>query len=116
MAGSELDRPLYVAKADLFKALAHPARIRILELLVERDRPVSELLAAIDVEASSLSQHLAVLKRTGLVDSRRTGNSVTYELADSSIATFLAAARGVLTSTLGRVRQTLEDLEGDASS
>ncbi len=116
MTNAERDRPLYVAKADLFKALAHPARIRILELLVERERPVSELLAEIDVEASSLSQHLAVLKRTGLVDSRRTGNSVTYVLADSSIATFLAAARAVLTSTLGRIRQTLENLEGDAPS
>jgi ArsR family transcriptional regulator, arsenate/arsenite/antimonite-responsive transcriptional repressor len=116
MPFSTLDRPLYVAKADLFKAMGHPARIRILELLVVEDRLVSDLLREIEVEPSSLSQHLTVLKHSGLVDSRRSGNSVTYTLADASIAAFLLAARAVLASTLNRVRLTLDDLDGVAAS
>jgi ArsR family transcriptional regulator len=115
MAISEIDQPLYVVKAELFKSLGHPARIRILELLVEANQPVSQLLAQTGLEPSSLSQHLAILKSTGLVESSRKGNSVTYRVTDPSISAFLLAARSVLVSTLGRVRQTLEDLEGPGS-
>jgi ArsR family transcriptional regulator len=112
VAASEIDQPLYVAKAELFRALGHPARIRILELLVEADQPVSQLLLQTGLEPSSLSQHLAILKNTGLVESSRKGNAVTYKVTDPSIGAFLLAARSVLVSTLGRARQTLEDLEG----
>ena len=112
MAASEIDQPLYVAKAELFRALGHPARIRILELLVETDQPVSQLLLQTGLEPSSLSQHLAILKNTGLVESSRKANAVTYKVTDPSIGAFLLAARSVLVSTLGRARQTLEDLEG----
>ena len=55
--------PLYEAKAEFFKTLGHPARIRILELLSERDHAVHELLERIDIEPSNLSQQLAVLRR-----------------------------------------------------
>ena len=58
--------PLYEAKAELFKALAHPARIRVLELLSVRDHAVHELLSEISLEPPSLSQQLAVLRRMGL--------------------------------------------------
>jgi len=106
-----LGQPVYEAKAELFKSLGHPVRIRVLELLAAGERPVSDLLAETGVEASTLSQHLAVLKRSGLVDSTRKANSVTYRLADPVVTDFLAAARAVLAATLGRARQTLEDLE-----
>ncbi|MGA7835315.1 MAG: metalloregulator ArsR/SmtB family transcription factor [Acidimicrobiales bacterium] len=106
------DKPLYVAKAELFKSLGHPTRVRILELLVEGELSVSSLLAATGIEPSSLSQHLNVVKHTGLVQSSRVGNVVTYRVTDPSVGLFLAAARAVLASTLGRARQTLEDLVG----
>jgi ArsR family transcriptional regulator len=112
---STLDQPVYAAKAELFRALGHPARIRVLELLVLGEQPVSRLLAETGLEPSSLSQHLAVVKRTGLVESSRAGNTVTYRLADPSVGAFLAAARQVLAATLGRARQTLEELEGSSS-
>ncbi len=111
MPFSSLNQPLYAAKADLFRALGHPARIRILELLVEDERPVSGLLAETGLEPSTLSQHLAVIKRTGLVESSRKGNVVTYRVIDPSVEQFLAAARNVLAATLGRTRRSLEDLE-----
>lgn len=113
---STLDQPVYAAKADLFRALGHPARIRILELLVESEQPVSALLAETGLEPSTLSQHLAVIKRTGLVESSRKANAVTYRVTDPSVARFLEAARTVLAATLGRARQTLEELEGPAGS
>ena len=65
--------PLYQAKAEFFRTLGHPARIRVLELLSERDHAVHELLAAIEIEPSNLSQQLAVLRRAGLVAQRREG-------------------------------------------
>ncbi len=112
---STLGQPVYAAKADLFRALGHPARIRILELLVDGEQPVSDLLADMGLEPSTLSQHLAVLKRIGLVESSRKGNAVTYRLADASVEQFLAAARTVLASTLGKARTALEELEGTGS-
>ena len=63
-----MTKPLYEAKAEFFRTLGHPARIRVLELLCERDHAVHELLAEIDIEPSNLSHQLAVLRRTGLVD------------------------------------------------
>ncbi len=109
---SMLDQPVYAAKADLFKALGHASRIRILELLVEGDQPVTRLLVETKLEPSTLSQHLAILKRIGLVESSRSGNAVTYRLTDSSVGEFLGVARTVLASTLVRARRALEGLEG----
>ena len=88
-----IDRPLYEIKAELFKALGHPARIRILELLAAGEVPVRDLLADTGMEASHLSQHLAVLRRAGVVASRREGNAVYYRTAHSSVDSLLAAAR-----------------------
>ena len=111
MDAPQIDQPLYVAKAQLFRSLSHPVRIRILELLVTGEMPVSALRDEIDVEASSLSQHLNVLKQSGLVVSRRRANAVTYEITESAVAEFLASARRVLASTMGRTRSALEHLE-----
>jgi DNA-binding transcriptional ArsR family regulator len=88
--------PLYQAKAEFFRTLGHPARIRVLELLAEGDLAVHELRAAIDIEASSLSQQLAVLRLAGLVTQRRTGGEVIYTLALPAVRDLLAAARAIL--------------------
>ena len=96
----------------MFRALGHPARIRILELLVESNQSVGNLLADTGLAPSTLSQHLAVMKRSGLVESSRKRNAVTYRVSDPSVGAFLMAARSVLASTLGRVMQTLDALEG----
>ncbi|MBO0900151.1 winged helix-turn-helix transcriptional regulator [Cellulomonas sp. zg-ZUI222] len=104
-----VDRPLADVKADLFKALAHPVRVRTLELLVVRDRQVSELLAELGLEASHLSQHLAVLRRAGVVTAHRTGNAVHYALALPAVAEMLSAARDVLVDAATRHRDRLEE-------
>jgi ArsR family transcriptional regulator len=92
--------PLYQAKAELFRTLGHPIRIRILELLQDGPKAVSELLVEIEVEASSLSQQLAVLRRAGIVVATRKGTSVVYQLAASDVAELMRAARRFLTEVL----------------
>lgn len=90
--------PLYQAKAELFRTLGHPVRIRVLELLLEGPRPVRELLGEIDVESSNLSQQLAVLRRAGLVSSSRDGSTVLYTLATADVAQLLLYGRRILAS------------------
>lgn len=88
--------PLYQAKAELFRTLGHPARIRVLELLAEHDRPVHDLLARIAIEPSNLSQQLAVLRTAGLVSQRREGNEVIYALSVPEVAALLQAGRTLI--------------------
>ena len=102
--------PLYQAKAEFFKTLGHPARIRVLELLAERDRSVGELLPEIGIESSNLSQQLGVLRRAGVVTARKDGNAVIYSIASPDIAELLAVARKVLTTVLSDRVAVLEDL------
>lgn len=88
--------PLYQAKAEFFKTLGHPGRIRILELLSERDHAVHELLDAIPVEPSSLSQQLAILRHSSLVLSRREGGEVIYSVSAPEVRELLLVARRIL--------------------
>jgi ArsR family transcriptional regulator len=107
---SPAQAPLYDIKANLFKALAHPARIRILELLSaapDSAAPVSFLLAETGLEASHLSQHLATLRRHKVVTSVRSANAVTYRLAHPKIAELLAIARTFLLDTLADTSEQL---------
>lgn len=113
MADSVLDgpeRPLYEIKANLFKALAHPARIRVLEILSTNSSPtpVSAILAESDIEPTLLSQHLAVLKRHHVVTGQRVGNAVFYRLAHPKIAELLVIARTFLVDNLGAQRDRLD--------
>jgi len=104
------ERPLYEIKANLFKALAHPARIRVLEILSANDRrtAVSEILDGTGLEPTLLSQHLAQLKRHQVVRAERVGNAVYYELAHPSISELLVIARRFLADTLRAQQQQLE--------
>lgn len=108
--------PLYQMKAELFKTLSHPTRIRVLELLSEREHSVGELLREIDVEASNLSQQLAVLRRAGLVTTRKEGSTVYYSLISDQIADLMAVARSILTSVLSEQAEVLSTLRSDARS
>ncbi|MBC3992874.1 helix-turn-helix transcriptional regulator [Streptomyces sp. AC563] len=102
--------PLYQAKAEFFRMLGHPVRIRVLELLRDGPLPVRELLAAIEVEPSALSQQLAVLRRSGIVTSRRDGSTVVYALAGGDVADLMRAARRVLTEMLAGRHELLDVL------
>jgi ArsR family transcriptional regulator len=102
--------PLYQAKAEFFRMLGHPVRIRVLELLQDGPMPVRELLAAIEVEPSSLSQQLAVLRRSGIVTSRREGSTVVYALASGDVADLMRVARRILSDVLAGQKELLAQL------
>ena len=103
-------KPLYEIKANLFKALSHPARIRVLEILSTSGRPtgVGEILAETGIEPTLLSQHLAVLKRHRVVRAERIGNAVYYELAHPSVSQLLIIARLFLADTPRDQQQQLD--------
>lgn len=97
MPFGDAQRPLYEIKANLFKGLAHPYRIRILEILSSTpETSVSEMIAETGLEASHLSQHLAVLRRYRLVRSERRASVVYYRLAFPEVAELLRVARRLL--------------------
>ncbi|MEU3063884.1 metalloregulator ArsR/SmtB family transcription factor [Streptomyces subrutilus] len=102
--------PLYQAKAEFFRMLGHPVRIRVLELLQSGPMPVRDLLAEIDIEASNLSQQLGVLRRAGIVVSLRDGSTVSYALAGGDVADLLRAARRILTELLAGQSELLAEL------
>ncbi len=115
------DRPaLHEVKAELFRALGHPLRVRVLELLSGTDKrldftesTVSALLHETGIEPSTLSTHLAVLRRAGVVQTRREGTTIFYRLADPSVQELLVAARTFLYGTLSRNSGLIADLEQD---
>ncbi|MFF0789131.1 ArsR/SmtB family transcription factor [Streptomyces spiralis] len=102
--------PLYQAKAEFFRMLGHPVRIRVLELLQDGPTPVRDLLTAVKVEPSSLSQQLAVLRRSGIVTSRREGSTVIYALAGGDVADLMRCARRILTEMLTGRHELLAEL------
>ena len=89
--------PLYQAKAEFFRMLGYPVRIRVLELLQGGPMPVRGLLAAVEAEPSGLSRQLGVLRRSGIVASARDGSTVGYQLAGGDVAELMKAARRILT-------------------
>lgn len=107
-----MSRPLYQLKAEFFKTLGHPARIRVLELLSQREHAVAEMLPEVGIEAANLSQQLAVLRRAGLVVTRKEGSTVFYALTSPHVAELLAVARTILTTVLSGQVELLEDLRG----
>ncbi|MFF9060714.1 ArsR/SmtB family transcription factor [Streptomyces sp. NPDC101213] len=105
--------PLYQAKAEFFRMLGHPVRIRVLELLQDGPAPVRDLLAAIGVEPPSLSQQLATLRRSGIVTATREGSTVVYALAGGDVADLMKAARRILTDVLTGRHELLAELRED---
>lgn len=103
--------PVYVLKAQFFRVLGHPVRIRILELLTERgEMNVGELQAGLNLDSSGTSQHLSALKQLGVLDSRRAGTNVHYRIRDPTVSELLTVARHVITSGLTASTTMLDTL------
>jgi DNA-binding transcriptional ArsR family regulator len=104
--------PVHEVKANLFRVLGHPARVRILETLRDDgERSVGSLQADLGLDSGGTSQHLGALRRIGVVESRRSGTTVYYRLADPSVATLLEAGRAVVARRLAEQQSILRDLE-----
>lgn len=98
-------------KAEFFKALAHPVRIKILEFLRTGELSVSELQERLEVDSSSVSQQLSVLRYKAIVESRKSGTMVYYRVRDPEIYVLMDAARRIFNNQLVMSRSTLERLE-----
>jgi DNA-binding transcriptional ArsR family regulator len=110
------DVPISELKAELFRALSNPGRIRILERLVQGERSVGELQPEVGLELSHLSQQLGVLRRANLVIARKEGNQVFYSVRSALMADVLAAAKELLISSLAETENLLADLRGARSA
>lgn len=104
------DAPIYQLKAEFFKLLGHPARVRILELLRDGERSVGDLQHELGLDSSSTSQHLGAMRRQGVLESRRQGTSVYYRVRDPRLFQLLATAREILGARLEETREMLQAL------
>lgn len=103
--------PLRNFKTELFKALSHPARIKILELLRKGELNVTELQDALGIDASSVSQHLTILRHKNIVESRKAGTTVYYQVRDPVIFELLDVAIRIFNNHLINTRSSIEKLE-----
>ena len=108
--GGELQR----FKAQFFRALAHPTRIRILEVLVRRDRTVQELQEQLTLDQPVVSQQLAVLRHQGIVSAQKEGSSVRYALRDPLVGSLLDVARQIFDNRLGDSQGLLRELKRES--
>lgn len=102
---------LQVWKADFFKALAHPARIKILEYLRDGEKSAGEILEALGLEQSNGSQHLAVLRNKNILVARREGLNVFYSVRDPMLYQILDLLRRYFHEHLSELRGLLEALD-----
>jgi ArsR family transcriptional regulator len=107
--------PVYRLQAELFRTLGHPARVRLLELLGQGERTVGELRQALELDSSGTSQHLAALRRQGLLESRKAGTSVHCRVKDQRTLQLLAVAREILMSNLEESRVLLGEFDAAAT-
>jgi len=107
------DVPISELKAELFRTLGNPGRIRILEQLVHGERSVGELQPLVGLESSHLSQQLGVLRRANLVIARKDGNQVFYSVRSALMTEVLASAKQLLISSLTETQSLLADLSAE---
>ncbi|MEX1164944.1 MAG: metalloregulator ArsR/SmtB family transcription factor [Nitriliruptor sp.] len=105
-----MTRPVYELKAELFKTLGHPVRIRVLEVLRAGASNVADIAEAVGVGGSTLSQHLTTLRRSGVVDSHRDGSTVIYQVTVPRVFELLEVGRQILTTSLENDQEVLADL------
>lgn len=108
--GPVQSRAVYQVKAEFFRILGHPVRVRILELLKDGERTVGELQRELQMDSGGTSQHLGVLRRSGVLDSRRVGTSVYYTVHDPRTFQLLEVARQILTSSIADSQAVLGEL------
>jgi DNA-binding transcriptional ArsR family regulator len=102
---------LQAFKAQFFRALAHPVRIRILEILVRGGHTVQELQEALGVDQPIVSQQLAVLRNQGIVAAQKDGLSMRYTLRDPLVGDLLEVARGIFNNHLANTQGMLRELK-----
>lgn len=109
-ANSDPLLPIHRVKAEFFRTLGHPARVRVLELLRDGEMSVGDLQAELGIDSSGTSQHLAALRRQGILEARKEGTSVYYRVRDPRVFQLLESARQVIGSHLEEANALLGEL------
>jgi DNA-binding transcriptional ArsR family regulator len=105
--------PIYALKAEFFRALGHPVRIRLLQVLRDGERTVGALQAELELDSSTASQQLTALRKQGLVESRRDGTSVYYRVKDRRTLELLELAKRIISANLAEGQALLDGLAGE---
>jgi ArsR family transcriptional regulator len=108
--GAGGQQPIDVARAQFFKVLGHPVRVRIIELLRDGERSVGDLQAELGLDSSGTSQHLGVLRRQGVLETRKEGTSVFYRVRDPRTFQLLESGRQIISSSLEAAQALLHEL------
>ena len=103
-------QPIHRVKAEFFRVLGHPVRVRILELLRDGERSVGAVQAALEIDSSGTSQHLGTLRKQGVLEARRDGTSVYYRVKDPRTFQLLEVARQILTNHFEDAQAMLGEL------
>jgi len=98
-------------KAEFFKALAHPIRIRILDCLRDGEKGVNELSEALQIEQANVSQQLAILRVRNIVVGRKSGSNVYYSVSDRTIFKLLDVAKNIFNNHLVDVQDMLRQIK-----
>ncbi|MGC1166890.1 MAG: metalloregulator ArsR/SmtB family transcription factor [Solirubrobacterales bacterium] len=106
--------PIHQIKAEFFRTLGHPIRVRVLELLRDGEMKVGDLQTELEIDSSGASQHLSAMRRQGLLDARKEGTSVYYRVRDPRVFQLLEVARQVIGSRLEETNALLGQLDGTA--
>ncbi len=114
-----MDRPgppreLHAFKAEFFKALAHPVRLRILEILLGGEQSVQELQAKLGLEQPLVSQQLAVLRAKNIVAARKEGTTVRYAVRNPLLRDLLEVARRIFNHQLTGTQTMLRELRRES--
>jgi DNA-binding transcriptional ArsR family regulator len=110
----ETSNQLQIFKAEFFRALAHPIRIRILEILSVGDRSVQELQDTLQIDQPLVSQQLAVLRGKNIVVPRKLGTTIKYAVRDPLVGDLLKTARLIFENHLRDTQTMLRELRKEA--
>lgn len=107
MSNENPKRALFAGFAEVAKALGHGHRLEILELLAQGERSVEAVAERVGLSIANASQHLRLMRRTGLLASRRDGKRIFYRLGDPSVLELTAALRRVAERNFSEVREVI---------
>lgn len=101
---------IYQMRAEIFKVLGHPTRLKLLDLLKEGEKCVCEICPEMEMEQPNISQHLALLKERGIVDSRKEGLKVYYWIVNKEIFKVIDCVNKVIKKRLSTVKSMLSSI------
>lgn len=105
-----MEEKILKLEAEIFRALAHPVRLKIVEYLKDREKCVCEIFPYLKMEQSHVSKHLAILRKAGIVDIRREGKNIFYKLKNQQVIELFNCVKNVLRKEIKEKQKLLEKI------